>query len=172
MQPLSRVSRRWLALAALAAAVLVVPTASAGSAASVKGVGAGESNLGLEQFELSAHLEDNPTTPETGFGQVKIEQGPSTLTIDVRCTKVALLAGVPHAYISGVVTRSSDPAFVGRPWFVGVSDGGEPGSQAPVDGFEEATALGDPNTFCQTVSGFTPPDVTQGNIVVKLGGQN
>jgi hypothetical protein len=169
MKALPSISRRWLALAALATAVLVVPTASAGSAASIKGVGAGETDLGFTEFELSAHAEDDPTTPETGFGQVKIERATGTLRIDVRCTRVAFFFdGVPHAFITGVVVRSSDPLIApGRTWYVAVMDGGEPGSAAPVDRFQDTPFNGDPNTFCQ-VSLIGPPNVIQGNIVVKV----
>jgi hypothetical protein len=170
MEPPPRSPQRWLALAALAAAVLVVPTASAGSAASIKGVGAGETSAGLTEFELSAHAENDPTTPENGFGQVKIKRATGTFTIDVRCTRVAILFGPPAADITGVVIRSSDPAVTpGAPWLVLAADGGEPGSAGPVDSFAESGLFnGDVNNFCMAGQvGVGTPNVTQGNIVVK-----
>ncbi len=162
--------RRWLALAALAAAVLIVPTASAGSTASIRGVGAGQTADNFFHFELSAHVENKEDTPETGFGQVHVETGTlGRVIIDVRCVKV-LVVGVPHAYITGVITEPE--TLAGQPADVFVSDGGEPSGDMPVDGFEFALGGGDPNTFCQLVAGYVPPNVTEGNIVVKIGGRN
>jgi hypothetical protein len=175
MKGLPSVSPRWLALAALAAALLVVPTAGAASAASIKGVGAGKTTLGFVEFELSAHVEDDPTTPENGFGQVKVEYPVGTLWIDVRCTRVTLDGmGRPTATISGVVIRSSvpgiEPGGPGPPRLIFARDGGEP-SDAPVDRFAEAFSFNpDPNTACLTtpVNIDSTSNVEQGNIVVKL----
>jgi hypothetical protein len=177
MQALSRIPRRWLALAALATAVLVVPTASAGSAAAIKGVGAGRTDLGFTKFELSAHAERDPTTPEFGFGQVKIEAPAGSATIDVRCVRafVTPFTGRPSAVITGVVTRSTFPApflQVGETAIVEVADGGEPASAVPVDTFrisDFGALFVDAETGCLFRGGFDPPpNVTQGNIVVKL----
>jgi hypothetical protein len=75
---------------------------------------------------------------------------------------------VPHASITGVVIRSSDPAIApGRTWLVFTFDGGEPGSAGPVDFFGDIPFNGDPNTFC-LVGFVAAPNVTQGNIVVKF----
>jgi hypothetical protein len=177
MEPLLRRPRRWLALAALAVAALYVPTASAGSAAAIKGVGAGETSLGFIKFELSAHAEADPTTPENGFGQVKFElqTGPQagSVTVDVRCVTAQVgSTGRPHATISGVVTRSTIPTALFAPGTtaeVVVSDGGEPAADLPVDTFRPAhLSNAVPETSCLVPSFDFPPNVTQGNIVVKL----
>ncbi len=173
MEALSSVPARWLALAGLAAALLIVPTASARSAASIKGVGAGKLIGGVAEFELSAHVEDDPTTPENGFGQAKVEflDFFGTLishTIDVRCVNPAIIGDRPSARITGVITRSSVPGAVGQAAGVQVSDGGEP-SGAPVDSFEFSTTLSPAETTCLIrPPADLPPNVEQGNIVVKL----
>lgn len=172
MRPLSRVPRRLLPLAALAAAVLVIPTASAGSAAAIKGVGAGKVGGGLIKFELSAHAEDDDTTPENGFGQVRIDSETLSLVIDVRCVNPAVVGDRPSARISGVVTRASAPVLVGQVIDVQVADGGEP-SGAPVDTFEFSVTLPPAETNClRQPPADLPPNVEDGNIVVKLGRQN
>jgi hypothetical protein len=172
MKALPSVSRRWLALAAgLTAALLIIPTASARSAASIKGVGAGETVFGFTEFELSAHAEADPTTPENGFGQVKIEFPPGSFTIDVRCVNADVIVGRPSARISGVITRSTltGPVLgVGTTAVVSVSDGGEPSSDVPVDGFTFSSGPPPAETVCLGRPGLTLPNVTQGNIVVKL----
>jgi hypothetical protein len=177
MQPLLRLPRRWLALAALAVAVFVVPTASAGSAAAIKGVGAGKMPFGFVKFELSAHAEDDPSTPENGFGQVKFEVGTpipiGSVTIDVRCVRAQVgVTGRPNATITGRVTQSTVSGFFrGHTVRVDVSDGGEPASDLPVDSFQPSTF--EDREFAETaclefLPIDPPPNVEQGNIVVKF----
>ena len=111
---------RCLLLAGLLVAAVLPSSALAKSAASIKGVGAGKTAGDVFQFELSAHAEHKPTTPENGFGQVKVQSATAgTLYIDVRC--VFAVAGlnpaepVGNARISGMVTeRSSNPALAGQ----------------------------------------------------------
>ena len=179
MQALPSVSARWLALAWLAAALLIVPTASAGSAAAIKGVGAGKTSMGFWQFELSAHAEHDPKTPENGFGQLKLEQAafvdelgvPHAAirhTVDVRCLAPSIIGGRPGARITGVITRSSTPPALGVTIGAVVADGGEP-SAAPVDSFDIDHTIPPAETTCYLLPQFDmPPNVEQGNIVVKF----
>lgn len=163
--------RGWLVLAGLVTAAVLTPLAFAGSAASIKGVGAGETNLGFTQFELSAHVEDDPTTPENGFGQVKVELFNGSFAIDVRCVEVSVVAGRPNARISGVITQSTFvvPFGTGQRVLVVVADGGEPASDVPVDSFTISSAPpASEDTICLGVfEADVPRNVTQGNIVVK-----
>jgi hypothetical protein len=156
---------------------LSLPGAAFAQGADVYGVGGGKGNFvaaGVARFtfDLSAH--DYDAGPNGDFGHVGgTLTDPAGNTVSYRmvvdCVAIPNLFG--DASISGIVTKTSGSGFEitpGARLFVGAHDGGNP-SNRPVDWFavaEVSSIFANCDLFAFVA---IPPNVTQGNIVIKQG---
>jgi hypothetical protein len=166
-------------LVAIVPALLLVAALAGGTAsdasipargADLYGVGGGQTELGFNQFDLSAH-----SGPTGDFGHVGTKSEVlGDMYVDVNCVNVAGLPGTfgGNAMISGIIRRVDVPNLLGvapgDTQFFLVGDNGSP-STVPVDSFYYVFGAG-PGQDCNDFSPFNlSPNVEQGNIVIKNG---
>jgi hypothetical protein len=148
------------------------------SGADVYGVGGGQANGGLQNFDLSAH-----TGPNGDFGHVGVKLTSPTgellvsYWVDVTCVHIhgpLLTDQFNRGVIKGVVKKVTPVPNVlgvdkGEVLTFGIKDGGQPSGPTPVDDFDAPNIDVLPGVSCKLifyVGNFN--NVTQGNVTVKL----
>lgn len=158
------------------ATVLTGATASSASnpaqGADIKAVGAGKTDVGTVQFDVSAH-----TGPNGDFGTVAVTESLPMETIsyrvDLDCVHVN--GQFRSATVSGTVKKVSPTSNtlgieVGDRQAFEMVDNGEPTPPVPVDWFRPLhQRLASPGACKTSILVFAPRNVTQGNVVVKAG---
>jgi hypothetical protein len=152
-------------------------TLSGDQGADIFGVGGGKADLGMEQFDFSAH-----EGPNGDFGHVAVTitdpfgRTIVSYSVDVTCvnlhTATFLVGSYDRGIIRGTVKRVS-PApngvgvDVGDSVIFGIRDGGNPSASTPVDAFfaANADAAGVPCRGLFYVGDLH--NVTQGNVNIK-----
>jgi hypothetical protein len=151
-----------------------LPSATLAHGADTYGVGGGKGDLFGGAFLFTFNLSAHDSGPQGDFGHVG-----GTLTdsagnkfsyrMDVDCVAIPSLFGGDSASISGIVKKASGTTTFfdiapGDRLLVGVVDGGNP-KDRPVDSFV-FTKTKSPDCEQTGISIF-PPNVTQGNVVIK-----
>jgi hypothetical protein len=137
-----------LAAAGVCAAFFAASAAGGGNGPTQSATGAGQATVGGEWRNFSY------TARTYSDGSVKGEAQLDNRSLDLRSHFAldCLVVSGNTAYMSGVVTESTNPAYIGTVWDFAVRDNGE-GSAAPTDQITLAYQFGLPCTNL-AVQGF------------------
>lgn len=153
----------------------VQTAASSDKTASTYGVGGGQTDIGTQNFDLSAH--QRPNGKDFGHWGVVVTNSVTgdlivRYRVDVSCVNI-------HAPDRGVIkgeVRSVEPTpntlgvTEGETIILGIKDGGNQSGPTPVDDFFTPHTDVFPGLSCKFITYVgTFNNVTQGNVNIKLG---
>jgi hypothetical protein len=152
--------RKLVLTAASVVALAVSIPAAAATVASAHGSGRIEFGTNVEANSFTAFRQDDGTV--TGHAVIHDVSAGVGAFVDVDCLTVA----GQTATISGIVTRSSDPALVGDQAAFQVFDSGQPGGAGDFMSLVNFYAVGI-GPDCTVPAEYDLAPITNGNIVVE-----